>query len=100
MQRQDHFSSSPVDCSLCKWCLGNQQMKVLQGGMVMQMFHLPAWKSSAAKRERGALWGNQLPCTLLAYLILLEILVSTLKTNNSYEVRKEQPVCLFLNILV
>lgn len=54
MQRQDHFSSSPVDCSLCKWCLGNQQMKVLQGGMVMQMFHLPAWKSSAAKRERSS----------------------------------------------
>lgn len=61
MKKQDCFGRCPVDCSLCKWCLGNQQMKALQGGMVLQMFHLPASESSAAERVRSNAL-DQLPC--------------------------------------
>lgn len=88
MKKQDCFGRCPVDCSLCKWCLGNQQMKALQGGMVLQMFHLPASESSAAERVRSNAL-DQLPCALMAYLLLAESLVSSLGTTYSKKVRKE-----------
>lgn len=99
MKKQDCFGRSPVNCSLCKWCLGNQQMKALQGGMVLQMFHLPASESSDAERVRSNAQ-NQLPCALLTYLLLAESFVSTLGTTSSNKVRKEWPVCLFLSTLI
>lgn len=42
MQRQNCLGGSPVDCSLCKWCLGKGQINVFQGRMEMQMRHLLA----------------------------------------------------------
>lgn len=89
MKKQDCFGRSPVDCSLCKWCLGNKQMKALQGGMVLQMFHLLGLGvSSAAERVRSNAL-NRLPCALMAYLLLAESLVSSLGTTYSNKVRKE-----------
>lgn len=57
-------------------------MKALQGGMVLQMFHLPASESSDAERVRSNAQ-NQLPCALLTYLLLAESFVSTLGTTSS-----------------
>lgn len=74
-------------------------MKALQGGMVLQMFHLPASESSDAERVRSNAQ-NQLPCALLTYLLLAESFVSTLGTTSSNKVRKEWPVCLFLSTLI
>lgn len=74
-------------------------MKALQGGMVLQMFHLPALESSDAERVRSNAQ-NQLLCALLTYLLLAESFVSTLGTTYSNKVRKEWPVCLFLSTLI
>lgn len=74
-------------------------MKALQGGMVLQMFHLPASESSDAERVRSNAQ-NQLPCALLTYLLLAESFVSTLGTTSSNKVRKEWTVCLFLSTLI
>lgn len=54
MQRQNCLGGSPVDCSLCKWCLGKGQINVFQGRMEMQMLHLLAWECSAARRETSS----------------------------------------------